>query len=357
MARIDTFLKLAAEQKASDFHLIAGSPPMIRVNGDLFHLKFRQISQSDCNNFIEEILTSDLKKKLEEKFEIDFSYTVKGASRFRVNVFTHKDGLSAVFRIIPDRISTLQELNLPHSIKEFANFEKGLILITGPTGCGKSTTLAAIIDIINSEKRRHILTIEEPIEFIHKKKKSLVSQREVGLHTPNFETALRSAARGAADVILVGEMRNPETISLSLTCAETGSLILGTLHTDSTASAISRLIDSFPPDRQSQVRAMLAMSLKGVIAQQLVKKSGGRMRLPAVEVLFGSSALANVIREGKLHQIASQLETAGSSKNKMISMDQSLLRYVKQKQISPETALYHAYNRPRMKKILEALSI
>jgi twitching motility protein PilT len=357
MARIDAFLKLIVEQQASDLHLVAGSPPVIRVNGDLFPVKFRRMSRSDCENFFDEILTEKLKEEFRRYREIDFAYTIEDVARFRVNMFEHREGVGAVFRVIPNRIQTLAELNLPASLRRFALADKGLVLITGPTGSGKSTTLAAIIDVINTERKRHILTIEDPIEFVHTRKQSLISQRQVGRHTATFTTALRAASRGAADVILIGEMRDIETISMALTCAETGSLVFGTLHTTSAAKAITRIIDAFPSDRQGQVRTMLSMSLRGLAAQILVKRVGGRGRVPVVEILTGSPALANLIREAKIHQIPAHIETADTAKTGMQSMDQALLQLVKDRVITPETAIAHARDITRFRNYLEGENI
>ncbi len=353
MARIDAFLKLVVEQHASDLHILAGSPPVIRVNGDLFPIRFRSLTKNDCENFFDEILSEAMKRELFERYEIDFAYNLPEISRFRVNVFYHREGLGGAFRVIPNRIGTLEELNLPLALKNFARFERGLALITGPTGSGKSTTLAAIINVVNEESRLHILTIEDPIEFVHARKNCLISQRQIGRHTADFTSALRSASRGAADVILIGEMRDIETISMALTCAETGSLVFGTLHTTSAAKAVTRIIDTFPSDRQSQVRTMLSMSLRGAAAQLLIKRSGGRGRVPAVEILIGSPALANLIREGKVHQIPSHIETADTAKTGMQSMDQALLELVKRRLITPESGVENARDPARFRPYLE----
>ncbi len=353
MARIDAFLKLVIDQNASDLHIIAGSPPIIRVNGDLFKIKFRNISNVDAENFLKEIMPKDIRKRFENEFEVDFSYTIPGWGRFRVNVYLHRLGIGAAFRYIPDKIKSLEELNLPPSLRQFAFYDKGLVLVTGPTGSGKSTTLATIIDIINSERKKHILTIEDPIEFVHERKKSIISQREVSRHTKDFASALRAASRGAADVIMIGEMRDMETMAMALTCAETGSLVFATLHTTSAAKAVTRIIDSFPSDRQSQIRAMLSMSLKGVIAQKLLKKVGGKGRVPAVEILVSSPALANIIREGRFHQINTYIESSDKEKTGMQSFDQSLLDLLNRNLISPETALENARDKTRFKEHLE----
>jgi twitching motility protein PilT len=258
--------------------------------------------------------------------------------------------MAAAFRIIPAEVRTLEELNVPASIRKFAFLEKGLVMVTGPTGSGKSTTLAALINIINQERFLHILTIEDPIEFMHERKKSLISQRQVGTHARNFSSALRSASRSSSDVILIGEMRDLETISMALACAEAGSLVFGTLHTNSAAKAITRIIDSFPADRQSQVRSMLSVTLRGVIAQQLVKTVGGRARIPVIEILVGSPALSNLIREGKVHQMSSYMETGDSSKTGMQSLDQTLMHLLEKHLITLETAISLARDKSRFEK-------
>lgn len=348
MARIDAFLKLVVDQKASDLHIIAGHPPIIRVNGDLFKIKFRSITSNDCNILLDEITPRDLRDAFSgDRKEIDFAYDLPGVARFRVNMYFHKDGSAAAFRLIPARIHSLEDLNLPKTLRRFAFLEKGLVLVTGPTGCGKSTTLAAIIDIINRERALHILTIEDPIEFVHDRRAALISQRQVGLHTEDFYSALRSAARGSTDVILIGEMRDLATISMALTCAEMGSLVFGTLHTTTAVKAVSRIIDSFPSDRQSQVRGMLSMSLRGVVSQRLVKGVDGRTRVPVVEILVGSPALANLIRENKTHLISSYIETSDPNKTGMQSLDYSLMQLLNKRLITVENALELARDKTR----------
>ncbi|MBN2056877.1 PilT/PilU family type 4a pilus ATPase [bacterium] len=356
MARIDTFLKLVVEQRASDLHIMAGSPPIIRVNGDLFRIKFRSISTLDCEMLLDELVPRDMKKAYtHDNRELDFAYDLQGLGRFRVNIYQHKDGLAAAFRLIPKEIKTLEELNLPDSIRRFAFFEKGLILVTGPTGSGKSTTLAAIIDIINRERSMHILTIEDPIEFVHERKRALISQRQIGRHTKDYASAMRAAGRSSADVILIGEMRDQETISMALTCSETGSLVFGTLHTTSAAKAVTRIVDSFPADRQSQVRGMLSMSLRGVISQQLIKTIGGRGRTPVVEILIGTPALSNIIREGKIHMVTSYIETSDPKRTGMQSIDYSLMNLLEQNRITSQTAIAMARDRTRFEQYEERM--
>ena len=336
MARIDAFLGLMIEQKASDLHFIAGNVPILRVNGDLLPVKYRKINTADCMSFISEIIPGHLKKKFSEENDVDFGHQIRDIARFRVNLFRHRNGVGATFRMIPLEIPSIEDLHLPESILKFADAQKGLILVTGPTGSGKSTTLATILQEINSRHRRHILTIEDPIEFMYHRQKSLISQREVGVHSESFHSALRAATRGSADVIMVGEMRDAETISLALTAAETGSLVFGTLHTQSCAQAVTRIIDVFPAERQPQVRNMISASLRGVISQNLIKRVDGKGRVPVMEVIFGSPALAHMIREGKTHQIHAYIESSEGERSDNISKEKSLQSLLKDGLITVE---------------------
>ncbi len=338
MSRIDAFLRLMVEQRASDLHLMAGNVPILRVNGELLPVKYRKISSADCMAFISEIIPNHLKRKFEEENDADFGYQIEDVARFRVNLFRHRDGMGAAFRMIPMEIPAVEDLHLPPGILKFADIKKGLVLVTGPTGCGKSTTLATIIERINQTYRRHILTIEDPIEFIYKRRKSLISQREIGVHSESFHAALKSATRSSADVILVGEMRDIETISLAITAAETGSIVFGTLHTQSCAQAISRMIDVFPADRQAQIRNMISASLKGVVSQLLLKRADARGRVPIVEMLFGAPALSHIIREGKAYQIHSYIESSEGERTLNQSRDSSLYQFLMKGLISPEQA-------------------
>jgi twitching motility protein PilT len=338
MARIDAFLRLMIEQRASDLHLVSGNVPILRVNGELLPVKYRRINSLDCLAFINEIIPSHLRKKYEEENDADFGYQIEDIARFRVNLFRSREGVCAAFRMIPMHIPTVEELHLPAAILKFADIPKGLILVTGPTGSGKTTTLATIIDKINRDYKRHILTVEDPIEFVYLRNNSLISQREVGVHTQSFHAALRSATRGSADVILVGEMRDTETISLAITAAETGSLVFGTLHTQSCAQAITRIIDVFPADRQPQIRNMISASLKGVISQLLLNRADARGRVPVIEMVFGSPALAHLIREGKTFQIHSHIESTEGEKSSNLSRDTSLHQLIMQDLINPELA-------------------
>ena len=309
MATIDDLFRLMVEQKASDLHLTSGAPPFLRLHGNMSPLNYRQLSNQDVQALIFEILTEKQKKAFVEKWELDFAYVVEGLGRFRCNVFMQRKGLGAVFRTIPEKIKTAQELNLPTSIIDLTDTDRGLILVTGPTGSGKSTTLAAMIQHINSNREAHILTVEDPIEFVHPNLKSLVNQREVGSHTKTFSNALKAALREDPDIILVGELRDLETISLALTAAETGHLVFATLHTSSAAKTIDRIIDVFPPGQQGQIRTMLADSIRGIVAQSLFTRADGQGRVAAFEIMKGTKAIANLIRENKIYQIPSIIQT------------------------------------------------
>lgn len=312
MATIDDLFRLMVEQKASDLHITSGAPPFLRLHGNMSPLNYRQLTNQDVQGLIFEILSEKQKKSFIEKWELDFAYVVEGLGRFRCNVFMQRKGLGAVFRTIPEKIKTAQELNLPPSIIDLVDCDRGLILVTGPTGSGKSTTLAAMIQHINANREAHILTVEDPIEFVHPNLKSLVNQREVGSHTKTFSNALKAALREDPDIILVGELRDLETISLALTAAETGHLVFGTLHTSSAAKTIDRIIDVFPQGQQGQIRTMLAESIRGVVAQSLFTRADGQGRVAAFEIMKGTKAIANLIREGKIHQIPSIIQTSAA---------------------------------------------
>lgn len=303
-------LKFAMERRASDLHLSAGEPPMVRIQGDLVRIDHPPLLADETHRLIFEVMNDHQRRNFQEHLEVDFAYTLGAGARFRVNAFMHERGEGAVFRQIPEKIPRLEDLGLPPVLKTIAQAEKGLVLVTGPTGSGKSTTLAAMIDMINETMAGHILTLEDPIEFVHKSKRALVNQREIGSQSKSFNAALRSALREDPDVILVGELRDLETMSLALTAAETGHLVFATLHTASAPKTIDRIIDVFPTDQQAQVRTMLSESLLGVVAQMLVKKkSGGRQA--ALEILLGNAAVKNLIREGKTHQLPSVMQVSG----------------------------------------------
>src|SRR2546422_2805770 len=306
--RINTFLELVVSQKGSDLHLMSGQPPRIRLYGDLIPIKYRELSADETAALLAETMTDEVRQHFEARYSLDFAYEVPGLARFRVNAFRHLHGLGAVFRVIPNAIRTLETLGGPPVLPSLCREKNGLILVTGPTGSGKSTTLAAMIDCINRTRRGHIITIEDPVEFMHQRQGCLISHREVGAHTPSFAAALRSALREDPDVILVGELRDLETMSLAVTAAETGHLVFGTLHTSSAPKTIDRIIDVFPAGQQNQIRTMVSESLEAVVAQTLVKKKGGG-RIAACEILIGAPAVRNLIREGKLHQIPSMMQT------------------------------------------------
>jgi twitching motility protein PilT len=326
MAKIDQFLNLLVEFGGSDLHLSCGGPPVLRVHGHLQRVKYRDLVERDLELLLGEILTEGQLQRYQATHDLDFAYEIAGVARFRGNFFRQHRGPGAVFRIIPSKIPTAEEINLPDAIRRFTHLNRGLVLVTGPTGSGKSTTLAAMIDLINQTRPEHILTIEDPIEFVHPNKKALVNQREVGPHTESFAAALKAALREDPDVILVGEMRDRETIALALTAAETGHLVFGTLHTNSAHKTVDRIIDTFPGDLQHQVRAMLSESLRGVVAQQLLRKKGGKGRVAAHEIMVGTAAVSNLIREGKTYQIPSIIQTG--KKDGMVQMDQSILALV-----------------------------
>src|SRR6478609_9028163 len=307
---ISKLLTFSAKEGASDCHISAGEPPMIRLHGDLKKLDHPPLTAEETHALVYDMMSDAQRKNFEEKRECDFSFELGDIARFRVNVFIQNRGLGAVFRNIPTEIIPMEKLGLPPVVRQLCDKEKGLILVTGPTGSGKSTTLAAMIDYVNESFEGHILTIEDPIEFVHHSKKCLINQREVGPHTMSFSSALRGALREDPDVILVGEMRDLETISLALTAAETGHLVFGTLHTSSAPKTVDRIIDAFPASQQSQIRTMLSESLQAVITQTLLKKRAGG-RIAALEILIGTPAVRNLIREGKTHQLPSVLQVGG----------------------------------------------
>jgi twitching motility protein PilT len=309
MAKIDEILMQMTEREASDLHIASGSAPYLRIHGEMVKLNYKDVTPEVCQSLIFEILSETQRQIYLENQDLDCSYSLKSVGRFRVNIFRQRKGIGAVFRRIPERIQTVRELGLPESIEELLNVSEGLILVSGPTGSGKSTTLASLIHTINKTQRAHIITIEDPIEFVHYNELSLINQREVSSHTKSFHKALRAALREDPDVILVGEMRDLETISLALTAAETGHLVLATLHTNSATKAIDRIIDVFPEAQQPQIRVMLSESLRGIVAQSLVRRNDGLGRVPVVEVLVNTPAVANLIREGKTYQIHSTMQT------------------------------------------------
>jgi twitching motility protein PilT len=332
---ITELLAFGVDQGASDCHLSAGEPPMIRIHGDLKKLDHPPMTREEVHNLVYDIMGDAQRKTFEETHECDFSFEMGELARFRVNVFLQRKGEGAVFRTIPTKIQTLDELGMPSILRQLCDKEKGLILVTGPTGSGKSTTLAGMIDHLNNTFEGHILTIEDPVEFVHQSKKCLVNQRELGPHTHSFANALRAALREDPDAILVGEMRDLETIQLALTAAETGHIVFGTLHTSSAPKTVDRVIDVFPPSQQAQIRAQFAESIEAVITQTLLKKKGGG-RTAALEIMTGTTAVRNLIREGKIHQIPGTMQV--SQKEGMQTMDMALINLVSRGVVSKEEA-------------------
>lgn len=336
MATIDELFKVMVEQNASDLHISSGAAPYLRLHGNMIPLNYKELSNQDVQALVFEILSEKQKKSFVEKWELDCAYTLPGVGRFRCNIFMQRKGLGAVFRVIPEKIKTTKELNLPQTIIDLIDADRGLILVTGPTGSGKSTTLASMIHEINLTKESHIITIEDPIEFVHQNIKSLVNQREVGSHTKSFSNALKAALREDPDIMLVGELRDLETISLALTAAETGHLVFATLHTNSAAKTVDRIIDVFPSGQQQQIRTMLAESLRGVVCQTLFTKADGQGRVAAFEILKNTKAISNLIREGKIHQIASAIQTGQS--HGMILFEKYIDELVAKGKVSPADA-------------------
>jgi twitching motility protein PilT len=334
--RVDTFLELVVKQGGSDLHLISGNPPRVRLHGELIAIKYRELNCDETTALITEIMSPAARQAFAERSSIDFAYAIPGLARFRVNVMRHIHGVGAVMRVIPEVVKSFDQLNLPPVLRNFTRQKRGLVLVTGPTGSGKSTTLAAMVDEVNSTRKGHIITIEDPIEFTHARKQCLISQREIGFHAQTFASALHSALRGDPDAILVGEMRDLETISLALTAAETGILVFGTLHTNSATTTVDRIVNVFPAAEQARVRTMLSTSLVGVVSQQLVRRADGRGRLAAIEVLVNNSAIANMIRDGKTEQMATAVQAGGLQG--MQSLDTALRRLLDAKLITAREA-------------------
>lgn len=336
MAQIDQLFKIMVAQNASDLHLSAGAAPFLRLHGEMVKLEHPELNNEGVQALVFEILTEKQRRLFVENWELDCSYAVNGLGRFRCNVFMQRRGMGAVFRVIPEKIKTVQELGLPDIISKLIETPRGLILVTGPTGSGKSTTLAAMLHTINMTERQHILTVEDPIEFVHENQKSLFNQREVSSHTKSFANALKAALREDPDTMLVGEMRDLETISLAITAAETGHLVFGTLHTNSAAKTVDRIIDAFPEAQQAQIRVMLSESLRGVVAQTLFPRADKPGRVAAIEVLINTFAVSNLIREGKTFQIPSIMQT--SAGDGMMSFESHLKVLVSQGKVRREDA-------------------
>lgn len=336
MAKIDELFKIMMNQGASDLHLAAGSSPVLRLHGEMVKLDYRALSNEECQALIFEALNDKQKRIFVENWELDCGYTVEGLGRFRCNVFMQRKGIGAVFRIIPEKIKSVDDLNLPPQLLELISVPKGLVCVTGPTGSGKTTTLAALINHINMTEKAHILTIEDPIEFVHSNLKSLVNQREINSHTKSFANALKAALREDPDIILVGEMRDLETIQLALTAAETGHLVFATLHTSNAHKTVDRIIDVFPEGKQAQIRAMLSESLRGVVAQSLLSRCDQAGRVAVFEVMFNNKAVANLIREGKTFQIPSAMQVGKNVG--MITYEAAVAELLKKGTISQKTA-------------------
>ena len=340
MAKIDALLKLMVEYQASDLHVTSGSPPLLRINGELERIAYHELSEEEVKLLVYEIVEQSGIDHLEAEFDLDFAYEIENVARFRVNAYFKYGGLGAVFRMIPHDIMTFSELGLPPAVRTLARLRKGLVIVTGPTGSGKSTTLAAMVDLLNKERKAHVITLEDPLEFIHENQTCLIMQRQIGVHVESFAAGLRAALREDPNVIMVGEMRDLETIALAITAAEVGLLVFGTLHTSSAAKTVDRIIDAFPKDQQDQIRTMLSESLKGVIAQQLLKRADGKGRVAALEILIGTQAVGNLIREAKTFQIHSIMQTG--RKIGMQTIDQHLKELVDSGQVTREEALVYA---------------
>ena len=336
MPRIDAFLKLGTTQGCSDVHLAVGVPPMLRMNSELVPIRFRDLAAAELESYITEILSRNLGERFRAGHDVDFSYVSEEGSRFRVNVFRKDSGVGAVFRSIPNEIPTLDSLHLPAVVKKLCDYHQGMVLVTGSTGTGKSTTLAAMIDLLNSTRKLNIISLEDPIEFVHRSKQSQVVQRELGTHLPSFADGVRAAMREDPDVILVGELRDADTISMAMTAAETGHLVLGTLHTTSAVKTIDRMIDAMPAGQREQTKSFLAQSLLAVITQVLVRKPENRGRKAICEVMIMNRAIAKLIQTDQTHQIPAQLQTGRDAGMQL--MDQSLLTAIKGKEIDPDDA-------------------
>lgn len=355
MAKIDAFFNLMFEQKASDLHLASGNPPMLRINGELHRVDFPPMESDDLRTMLYEITPEYKIKVFEESGDVDFGYEIPNVSRFRANFFNQKNGVSAVFRQIPSQVLSFEDFEkfdapLPPVLKKLCMLKKGMVLVTGPTGSGKSTTLAAMLDYANKNRKDHILTVEDPIEFVHESKSSLINHREVGIHTKSFASALKGALREDPDIILVGEMRDLETIELAITAAATGHLVFGTLHTQSAAKTVDRIIDVFPADQQNKVRTTLAEALKGVVAQNLFKRIDRKGRVAALEILIFTNAIANLVREGKTHQIPGMIQVGKKLGNQ--PLDDAIMDHLKMRRISPEEAYEKCLDRKKFRPFL-----
>ena len=351
MARIDAFFKLMHDQGASDLHLVSGQPPALRLRGDVERIKYKVLENDDLKSMLYEIAPEHKVKVFEETGDVDFGYEIPGVARYRANFFMQKYGVAAVFRQIPEQIMTAEQLGLPAVVSKLASLPRGLVLVTGPTGSGKSTTLAAIIDEANKTRKDHIITVEDPIEFVHKSQGCIVNHREVGMHTKTFKAALKGALREDPDIILVGEMRDLETISLAIEAASTGHLVFGTLHTSSAPKTVDRVIEVFPSSEQAQIRSTLSDGLRAVIAQVLFKRIDKKGRCPALEILIANPAVRNLIREGKTHQINSMIQTG--RKYGMQLLDDAIMELFNKGWISGEEAYMKANDKGKFRPFLK----
>ena len=357
MAKIDAFFNLMFEQNASDLHLSTGNPPILRIRGELQRVDFPPLENDSLKAMLYEIAPEYKIKLFEETGDVDFGYEIPNVSRFRANFYNQKNGIGAVFRQIPTKVLSFEDFEkmdapLPPVLKKFAMLHKGLVVVTGPTGSGKSTTLAAMVDYANKNRRDHVITVEDPIEFVHESKNCLVNHREVGVHTKSFAAALRGALREDPDVILVGEMRDLETIELAITAASTGHLVFGTLHTQSASKTVDRIIDVFPSEQQNKIRATLSESLKGVVAQNLFRRVDKKGRCAALEVLVFTTAIANLVREGKTHQLPGMIQVGKKHGNQ--PLDDSIMDFLKMKRISPEEAYDKCLDKKKFRTFLSS---
>ena len=352
MAKIDAFFKLMHEQNASDLHLAAGQPPALRIHGDIERVKYKVLENDELRSMLYEIAAEEKIKTFEETGDVDFGYEIPGLARYRANFFMQKNGVGAVFREIPSSIMSCEQLGLPPVISKLASLPRGLVIVTGPTGSGKSTTLAAIIDEANRKRSDHIITIEDPIEFVHKSRGCQVNQREVGIHTKTFSAALRGALREDPDIILVGEMRDLETISLAIEAASTGHLVFSTLHTTSAPKTVDRIIEVFPPQEQAQIRSTLADGIRAIISQTLFKRIDKKGRIPALEILIATPAVRNLIREAKSHQIASMVQTG--KKYGMQLLDDAIMDLYNKGRISGDDAYLKSNDKGRFRPLLKS---
>ncbi|MFH1284039.1 MAG: type IV pilus twitching motility protein PilT [Candidatus Peregrinibacteria bacterium] len=338
MFKLSKIFRTAIQYKASDVYISTGSKPVLRINGDLVKIEEHpDLTKKMAEEYLLEILTPEQKKRFEQTLDFDFSIDIEDISRFRVNMFVQRKGISAVFRLIPENVLSMDELNLPSQMKKTTTFKNGLVIVTGPTGSGKTTTMAAMVNEINKNQKKHIITIEDPIEYVHKNNQSLIQQREVGNHTHSFQRALKSALRESPDVILLGEMRDLETMQMAITAAETGHLVFATLHTRGCANSVNRIIDSFPPEQQNQIRTQLSESLRAVFWQSLIKTKDEKGRIGAFEIMFVNNAVANMVRKGTTYQINSVIET--STKEGMQTMKKSVTDLFQSGLITEENAL------------------